>query len=153
MAVDYEKLDPPKKTESGVLAMIIRDIFVKNGFWEYFDVLVDRYVSENDVAAGRVKTIKRKTKSTIQANITATEMTFKTFIDILFNFLKVRSMSISVKLTFNSGKESLHTVIVGNSDIEKVKATEKAVAEAEKEHEEKVGKEVKNGEQPAKPNN
>ena len=74
MAIDFDKLDPPKKTESGILAMIIRDVFIKNGFRDYIDMLVARYVNENDAAAGKVKTIKRKTKSTILTNITATEI-------------------------------------------------------------------------------
>ena len=131
MSIDFDKLDPPAKTSSGVLSLLWRKICLEHK--DYLDVLVDRYVVDNDIAAGRVKNIKRKTKSTIISNVTATEMTFKTFIDLVFNFLKCKKLTISIKLTYQSGRESLHSIVVDGVNIEKVNDAKKAVEEAIKE--------------------
>ena len=131
MSIDFDKLDPPAKTPSGVLSLLWRKICIEHK--DYLDVLVDRYVVDNDIAAGRVKNIKRKTKSTIISNVTATEMTFKTFIDLVFSFIKCKKLTISIKLTYQSGRESLHSIVVDGTNIEKVNDAKKAVEEAIKE--------------------
>lgn len=133
MEIDFDKLDPPAKTESGVLAVLFRKIWRENRFRDYFDILLNRYIEENDISAGRSKNVKRKTKSTIVSNLTATEMTFKTFIDLLFNFIKIKKLTITVKLTFQSGSETLHTVVVNGENIQRVNDITNAVEEARKE--------------------
>ena len=57
-------------------------------------------------------------------------------------------MTISIKLTFQSGRESLHSVVIANSDIERVSKTQEAVEEVEKTTNTtnvKVDKEAKDG--------
>ncbi len=109
---------PISKKETGVLAGLWRNILRDNNYLPALDYLVNRYVARTDKMEGRVLNMKRKTKSSIIKNITDPEMSFKTFIDLLFNFLSVKRIDISIKLTFPNGNETLHNIAVDNSSIE-----------------------------------
>lgn len=102
---------PVSKNESGVLSAIWRNILKENNLIPALDLLVQRYVDRGN-RAKELKDIKLKNKSTLTANITAPEMTFKTFLDLLFNFLHVKKITFSVKLTFQNGSETVHTINV-----------------------------------------
>lgn len=101
---------PISQNESGVLAQIWRKILLENNYDKALDVLVQRYVDRADRAKEKDATLKMKNKSTLITNITAPEMTFKTFLDLLFNLLTVRSVTMTVKLTFHNGSERLTTI-------------------------------------------
>ena len=107
---------PIDNNESGVLTALWRNIILQNELLPAMDYLIQKYLNSNKVV---VDSIKRKTKSTLIANITSTGMTFKTFLDLIFNFLKAKNLTISVKLTFANGDETVHTINVDPNTTEK----------------------------------
>lgn len=108
---------PPliSRTEGSILSKLWRNILVDTNMDNALDYLVTRYMSDHSNST--IKADKRKTKSSIIKNITADDMTWKTFLDILFNFLRVRRIEFCVKLTRASGDISVHSVIVDNPNI------------------------------------
>lgn len=96
--------------ESGVLAKLWRKILIENNLENALPLLINMYIKNNDETDGRSLTVKKKNKSTLTSNITATDMTFKTFLDLVFRLLKVTKIDISVKLTFSNGRETTHSV-------------------------------------------
>lgn len=116
---DYKLDKPVSKNESGILAKLWRKILIDNNFLPALDLLVKRYIERNDILAGRVTNFKKKNKSTITTNITAPEMTFKTFLDLVFNLLRAKRLDISIKVTFHSGKETVHSVSITNDEVDK----------------------------------
>lgn len=108
---DIKFNNPISKNESGVLSALWRNVLKENGFMPALDLLVQRYIDRGNRAKEN-KNIKLKNKSTLINNITSSEMTFKTFLDLLFNFLCVKKISISIKLTYHNGNESVHTIHV-----------------------------------------
>jgi hypothetical protein len=109
---------PVSRNEGGVLAALWRKVLAENNYMQILDYLIDRYVSKNDEFNGRVSKIKKKAKSTLISNVTTGDMTIKTFFDLVFNFLKVKKMTISIKLTFPNNAESVHSVTISGNDIE-----------------------------------
>lgn len=103
---------PPNKNESGVLAALWRKILIENNFMPALGMLVSRYLKDQEAKEGRVKNLRKKNRSTVVNNIAATEMTFKTFLDLIFNLLKVKRCDISIKLTYHNGNTSTHSVSV-----------------------------------------
>jgi len=111
MDFDYETT----QTEGGLLAKLWRTILVGTNFIRTRDQLVNEYVRKTDMLKGRVKQVSRKTKSTLTKNVNANEMTWKVFIDLLFNFITVKKIDISIKLTMSNGKETLHSLSIVNT--------------------------------------
>lgn len=98
------------KTESGVLAKLWGKILSETGMDNSLELLVNRYVNKSN----SIKVGKRKTKSSLIKNITATGMSWKTFLDLLFDFIGVLKVDVSVKLYYRTGDTSVHTVTVEN---------------------------------------
>lgn len=140
--VDFNK--PVVRTEAGVLAALWRDVIVKLKLVPALDILIKRYINDSDKKAMAIQSVKKKTKSTLVANITASGMTFKTFLDLLFNFLRVRKVHISIKLELYSGDETVHTIIVDPNTV---------ADELSDEDEDEDLKEVSNVKQIDKPSN
>ena len=113
--VDFNK--PVVRTEAGVLAALWRDVLDKLKLIPALDILIKKYISDSDKKAMSIQSVKKKTKSTLVANITATGMTFKTFLDLLFNFLRVRRVHISIKLELYNGDESVHSVTIDSASV------------------------------------
>lgn len=116
---------PISKNESGVLAALWRNIIKANNLTHALDYLVLKYVSRSGTESG--DNVRLKNKSTLLSNITAPEMSIKVFFDLLFNYLCVKKVSFTVKLTFVNGDESVHTVNVDNSvcEVDVIKDIEK----------------------------
>ena len=107
------KIDkPPNKNEGGVLALLWRKILLENNFMPAMGMLINRYLRSYDTTDGRVSNMKKKNRSTLITNITARDMSFKVFLDLVFNFLKAKRLDITIKITHNSGKSSVHSVTV-----------------------------------------
>lgn len=100
------------KTEGGVLARLWRNILRENNLLPKLDYLVLRYVRKTDLMTDRVQAVKRKHKFTLTKNLTDTEITFKTFLDLLFNLLEVKQVNFTVSLKFANGEKSVHTISV-----------------------------------------
>lgn len=110
--IDLDK--PHSQNEAGVLTMLWRRILKDNRLTppSRLNPFIDRYLETNDPTEGRVANLKKKNKATIIKNITAPEMTFKTFLDLVFNFLGVVKIDLSIKIHFPNGDNSVHTVTV-----------------------------------------
>ena len=76
----------------------------------YVNILIDRYITR--ASANSVSAAKRRTKNTLKTNLTSPEMTFKVFVDLIFFYLQARKMSITIKLTYANGDESVHSIDV-----------------------------------------
>jgi len=100
-------------TESGILAKLWRNILEETGMVNSLDYMVKRYVNESN----SIKSGKRKTKSSLINDITAPAMTFKTFMDLLLNFVKVRKVELVVKLHYANGDTSVHSVAVAGNTV------------------------------------
>lgn len=132
---------PISKNESGVLAALWRNIIKTNNLAHALDYLVLKYVSRSaNKSSG--ENIRLKNKSTLLANITSPEMSIKVFFDLLFNYLCVKKVSFTVKLTFINGDESVHTVNVDNSvcEVDVMKDIDKELHTEQKEEEVNSGK-------------
>jgi len=113
------KIDSPlSKKEGGVLAGLWRKIIHDIGYDRHLDYLVSRYIAKTDKMSGRVQNVRRKTKSSLIKNISSSEMTFKTFLDLLFNYIGVRKVDISIKLSFYNGEERITSMSVINDNTE-----------------------------------
>lgn len=118
MAKEIEFNTPVDNNESGVLSALWRNIVLQLNILPAMDVLISRYCNSSSTNLGNEQSIKKKTKSTLVANITSTGMTFKTFLDLLFNFLRVKKINISVKLTYANGDESFHSINVDQNAVD-----------------------------------
>lgn len=106
--------DPPSRKVSGVLVVLWRKILLENRLNRALTPLIARYLNDTN----RVGNSKRKNKATLKANIFATDMTFKTFIDLVFNLLKATRLDISIKVTFVNGKSSTHSVSIDARNVQ-----------------------------------
>ena len=125
--------EPTSNTGSGVLAKLWRKILIDNGYLPALGVLMDRYLKVQDQEVGSIPGVKKKNKSTLIANVTASEMTMKTFVDLVFRFLRARSLTISIKVTFHNGKESVHSVSVAYQEMTKTSDIESDMKDLQKE--------------------
>jgi len=107
--------DINNRTEGSVLATLWRNVLKETNMLPALDYYVDRYVNNTKGMESRVKSVKRKTKSTMMKNVTANDMTWKTFLDLMFNFIKVKKIVISIKLTHANGEDTIHNVTVNNA--------------------------------------
>ena len=106
--------DKVDNTPGGVLTHLWRKIMVEDGLIPYIDKLTDKYVRNQELS--NVSSVKRKNKSTLKMNMTAKSMSFKTFMDLVFNFLPVKAVSFTVKLTYSNGDSTEHQLnILSNS--------------------------------------
>lgn len=128
--VDFNK--PVARTEAGVLASLWRDVLDKLNLIPALDILIKRYLNESEKKTQSIQSVKKKTKSTLVSNITASGMTFKTFLDLLFNFLRVKKVHFSIKLEYYSGDETVHTITVDSAAIDNEPDDEEDLKEVSK---------------------
>ena len=110
--IKFDPLDNNK--EGSILVKLWRNILTETNYINAIEYLVNRYANKG---SSSVKMVKKKTKSSMIKNVTSTEMTWKTFIDLIFNILNVKKMTISVKLQYPNGKESIHSVVVEDTNV------------------------------------
>ena len=108
------------QNEGGKLSSLWRSILRENNLMKSLDVLANEYVN-NTLRMGESKNVERKTRGTLANNITSKSMTIKTFFDLLFNYLGVRKVVLSVSLTHQDGEVTHHSVNVVNPKYEKIK--------------------------------
>lgn len=104
---------PISNNEGGVIVRLWRKILYETNLINNIHNLILVYQMKNN-KNDQMKVRKRKTKSSLIKNIWAPEMTWKTFIYLLENFLNVRKIDISIKLTHDNGEESIHSVTINN---------------------------------------
>lgn len=109
--------DPVSNKDSGVLAKLWRKVVLESKLENSLNYLADRYVKRSEPMSSRVATVKRRTKSTVMKNITDGDMTIKTFLDLVFNLLGAKKLTISIKITYPNGTESVHSVPISNDEL------------------------------------
>jgi len=104
------------KTEAGALAKLWKKIIVENGMVNSLDHMINRYSRRSST----MKAGKIKTKSHITKDINSSAMSWKTFTDLLLNFVGVLKFDISIKMYYRNGDTSLHVMtIIKNDNVEK----------------------------------
>lgn len=109
--------DPVSNKDSGVLAKLWRRVVLESHLQNSIMHLADRYVRKVDPMSTRVANVKKRTKSTVLKNISDTDMTIKTFLDLIFNLLGAKKLTISIKITYPNGKETIHSLPINNGDL------------------------------------
>lgn len=103
---------PVNKDHTGILASLWRKIIIENKLTMHLGIMVNNYLTKTKALDSKSDAIKRKNKTTLVENITASKMTFKTFVDLLFNVVGCIKLDISVKVHFKGGKTSVHTITI-----------------------------------------
>jgi len=103
----------PTNTPQGALASLWRSIIKDNQLQHSLGYLVTRYIARTGEES---KNIRRKTRSTLEADITSNEMTWKKFTHVVFHYLGAVRLDVTVKLTFANGNHSVHTIGIKSSD-------------------------------------
>lgn len=101
--------------ESGTLARLWRKILIETGVISGISFLINRYLTRNDPTDGRSITVKKKNRSTLKSDISATQMSFKMFVDLMFNFLGAEKLDIIVKVSWRNKKVTTHSVAISPS--------------------------------------
>ena len=104
------------KTEAGALAKLWKKIIIETGMEHSLDNMINRYARKSST----MKAGKLKTKSHITKDIHSKSMSWKTFVDLLLNFVGVLKFDITIKLYYRNGDTSLHTMtIVKDTNVER----------------------------------
>jgi len=113
--------------ENSILGKLFHRILMELNLINKIEFLINRYIKNaNDKD---IKIQKRKTRSSLINNITANEITWKTFIDLTFNLLRVRKLKVMITLTHTEDmikkfklknvddkNESLHILLIEKTD-------------------------------------
>lgn len=76
--------------------------------------LINRYVNKSN----SMKSVKRKTKSSLIKNIHSKDMTWKIFLDLMFNFINVKRIDFHMRITHANGDTSIVTLPIVHNNIE-----------------------------------
>ncbi len=109
--------DPVSNKDSGVLANLWRKVILESSLQHSIRHLADRYVKKTNPMSQRVANVKKRTKSTVLKNIFDPDMTIKTFLDLIFNLLGAKKLTISIKITYPNGTETIHSLPINNGDL------------------------------------
>jgi len=105
--------------EGGVLAALFRKVIIENNLQPAMDYLIQRYVEKSN--SGKSKNLDRKTKSSLIKYISAEDMSWKTFLSLMFDFVGAVKIDFTIKIKFPNGNESIHTTTVRRNIIERKK--------------------------------
>jgi len=105
----------PSNTPQGVLAKLWRKVITENNLQNSLGYLVTRYVVAN---SDESRTLRNKTRSTLESDISSKEMTWKKFVHLVFNYLGAIKMDIAIKLYFTNGTTSMHNISMTVSENE-----------------------------------
>lgn len=106
---------PISQKEGGILTRLWRSIVNEGNYRRSLLTLVNEYTQKHIQLKGSVANVKRKTRSSLLADINAREMTFKVILHLVFKLLRAKSVKITFEVTHFHGKVSEHSVVI-NSD-------------------------------------
>ena len=101
----------PANTEHGVLTKLWLIVLRDKGYLNIMQQLITRYVNNTNLTS---KVTVKKTKASITADVTATEMTWKKLLNLLFNVLQIKKLVITIKMVGEDDTESYHSITVPN---------------------------------------
>jgi len=105
--------------EGGILAGLWDTIYKSTGAVNSVKYLTDEYTKRhysNSLINNKPKT---RARNTLLSNLNAPTMTWKVFMDLVFNFLNVRKITIVIKLTHNDMSETIHSTTRLNPTLKK----------------------------------
>lgn len=102
--------------EGTILTKLWRNILHDTNYINNLEYLVNRYVNKTKSS---VKMVNRRTKSSLIKNMTAKDMSWKTFVDLIFNVLDIKFMTVSIKLDYADGSSTVHHIKTAKPTIEK----------------------------------
>jgi len=104
--------------EHGVLKKLFNKIVFENNLEDKLAFLISRYERRRDIS-------KKKSKTVIVNEITGTRISFKNFVFLVFEILRAKKMTVSIKLEFpNKTTEHSITIVpesLGNKDNDEEK--------------------------------
>ena len=101
----------PANTEHGVLTKLWLIVLRDKGYLNIMQQLITRYVNNTNLTS---KVTVKKTRASITADVTATEMTWKKLLNLLFNVLQIKKLVITIKIVSEDDTESYHSITVPN---------------------------------------
>lgn len=103
------------KSEGAALAKLWILILNELGIVNRIPSLINRYVErESHCSLSR----KKKSKSTITADHDSESMTWKVFLNLIFNVLRIPRIDFTITLYHPNGEKSIHTVKIDKRDVE-----------------------------------
>jgi hypothetical protein len=116
-----KKFDQPSSnSEGGMLATLWKKYMVENRLRSSLGVLINNYLKKES-KKGSSSDYKTKQRSVISANATASELSWKNFIDVMMNLGTAEEMVLNMRVDRGRGRISLHSIRVfknDNGDIE-----------------------------------
>jgi len=98
MSIKFEEV---ANNENGLLTKLFRDILFETGAVNELRYKINRYINAGGVL----------TKGSLLSKIQHKEMTWYTFVMLLFNILKIKKMTLKITLEHASGIETVHTLV------------------------------------------
>jgi len=95
------KFKDTANNENGLLAKLFRNILFETGAINDLRYKINRYINAGGVL----------TKGSILNKIQHKEMTWNTFVMLLFNILKVKKMTLKITLEHDTGIVTEHTLV------------------------------------------
>jgi len=100
--------------EGATLAKLWLKVLEESNLIHAVGPLIDRYVNKSN----SMKSVKRKTKSSLIKNIHSKDMTWKIFLDLMFNFINVKKIDFSVKITFANGDTRVVNLPIDHNNLD-----------------------------------
>lgn len=134
---------PIKSRDSGgILSKLFRKIMIETGLVNAVDSLVESYLRDSKEQS-RTTGLAPKKRSQIQTSIKEEDMTWKSFIDLVINLLRVKKMVITIELYHTETRVTTHKVEAdANSNLAVTESFNKLVDEVSKTVEENKEKPV-----------
>lgn len=101
------KSSQSSNVEGAVLSNLWKKVLAETNLVNALDFLITKYVDQSNHS---MKVQKRRTKSSLTKNIYSDDMTWKTFVDLMFNFLKIKRIELVIKLHHPNNDVTMHSI-------------------------------------------
>lgn len=95
--------------DSALLSKLFRNIIKDRSMLFQMETKVDEYIL--NAHKDDIRVVKSLTKTQINNKILDEEMTWKNFIDLIFNVLRFRKLRLVVELTDQKGNTTMHEIV------------------------------------------
>ena len=125
------------KDSGGILSKLFRKIMTETGLVNAVDSLVELYLKDSE-AQSKSSGLTPKKRSQIQTAIKEEDMTWKNFIDLVINLVRVKKIVITIDLYHTETRVTTHKVEAGpNASLNATEGFNKLLDEVTKEAEDK----------------
>jgi len=130
------------KDSGGILSKLFRKIMTETGLVNAVDSLVELYLKDSEAQSKRSGLTPKK-RSQIQTAIKEEDMTWKSFIDLVINLVRVKKIVITIDLYHTETRVTTHKVEAGpNASLDATASFTKILEEVTKAEEENTAKPV-----------